>query len=160
MARVAFLVDGFNLYHSLEEASLAMGGVGTKWLDLIALCETFLQPIGGGGKLESVFYFSAPANHVEQIKPGARAATGQVTGALTSRRRAHPRGLGDREYGESGRGFRIVLRRRRSRRCRRPSRAMGCRRIRFCRGPRVDGSGDGGARFRHVHGLPITRPVS
>ena len=41
MARVTFLVDGFNLYHSLEEASLAMGGVGTKWLDLNALCETF-----------------------------------------------------------------------------------------------------------------------
>ncbi len=68
--RVVFLVDGFNLYHSLEQAERDLG-IGTKWLDLPGLCETYLYGIGGGAKLEKVFYFSAPADHVEQTKPGA-----------------------------------------------------------------------------------------
>jgi hypothetical protein len=34
MNRTIFLVDGFNLYHSLRAASDDLGGVSTKWLDL------------------------------------------------------------------------------------------------------------------------------
>ena len=83
--RVAFLVDGFNLYHSLDEASADMGGIGTKWLDLVAVCEAFLYPIGGGARIESVFYFSAPANHVEQAKPGAIERHNTLVKALRSR---------------------------------------------------------------------------
>lgn len=71
MARVTFLVDGFNLYHSLDRASVDMGGVGTKWLDLESLCGTFLYQVGGGAELERVIYFSALADHVDRVKPGA-----------------------------------------------------------------------------------------
>ncbi len=71
MGRVTFLVDGFNLYHSLERASADLRGAGTKWLDLTALCRTFLYQIGGGAELEQVVYFSALADHVEQDKPSA-----------------------------------------------------------------------------------------
>ncbi len=69
--RVAFLVDGFNLYHSLEAASRQLDGAPTKWLDVPALCRGFLPQIGGGAHLEAVHYFTSPANHVEQVKPGA-----------------------------------------------------------------------------------------
>ena len=59
--RTTFLVDGFNLYHSLRDASRDRGNVSTKWLNLRALCASFLPPIGGGASLERVFYFSALA---------------------------------------------------------------------------------------------------
>jgi len=56
-----FLVDGFNLYHSLRDASVERGRVSTKWLDLRSLCASYLSAIGGGAALEAVFYFSALA---------------------------------------------------------------------------------------------------
>jgi uncharacterized LabA/DUF88 family protein len=36
MNRTMFLVDGFNIYHSLRAASSELGGAQTKWLDLRA----------------------------------------------------------------------------------------------------------------------------
>jgi len=37
---VIFLIDGFNLYHSLIDASydLKLNGKGTKWLNIYSLC--------------------------------------------------------------------------------------------------------------------------
>jgi uncharacterized LabA/DUF88 family protein len=71
MKRTAFIVDGFNLYHSACDASDAMGlrGRGTKWLDLSSLCCSYLAQIGGGAQLDSVHYFSALATHLEPVKP-------------------------------------------------------------------------------------------
>lgn len=69
MRRVAFLVDGFNLYHSLRAASAALGGAGTRWLDLTALCRNLLPLVGGGAVLERTVYFSALARHLEGIVP-------------------------------------------------------------------------------------------
>ena len=63
MNRTAFLVDGFNLYHSLVDASRDTGGVGTKWLDLRALCASYLSGIGGGAQISQIVYFSALAVH-------------------------------------------------------------------------------------------------
>ena len=40
MNRTTFLVDGFNLYHSLRTASEELGGASTKWLDLHVICQT------------------------------------------------------------------------------------------------------------------------
>lgn len=39
MNRMAFLIDGFNLYHSLVDARRAGVLKPTRWLDLRALCE-------------------------------------------------------------------------------------------------------------------------
>ncbi len=85
-ARVAFVVDGFNLYHSLRDAAreLARAASGTasgtatestpppstRWLDLWALCASYLHVIGGGATLAAVHYFSALARHLEATKPG------------------------------------------------------------------------------------------
>ena len=71
MGRIAFLVDGFNLYHSLKDASFRLGlrGAGTRWLDLRSLCASFLHAIGGGAQLSSIFYFSALARHLEARGP-------------------------------------------------------------------------------------------
>lgn len=56
MARTAFYVDGFNLYHAIKELGLPH----LKWLNLKELARTFLQP---GDSLEKVCYFTAVQSH-------------------------------------------------------------------------------------------------
>lgn len=70
MQRVVFLVDGFNLYHSLREASRDLGGAGTRWLDLSRLCRSYLPEAGRTARLERIHYFSALATHREALDPG------------------------------------------------------------------------------------------
>src|SRR5882762_6470531 len=57
--RVCFLVDGFNVYHSVCEALRTRKGASMKWLDMQDLCASYLSSIGNGAILEKVFYFSA-----------------------------------------------------------------------------------------------------
>jgi uncharacterized LabA/DUF88 family protein len=52
MPRIAVFVDGFNLYHSLED----IGQARLKWLDLSALVRRFLKP---DEMLSSITYFTA-----------------------------------------------------------------------------------------------------
>jgi uncharacterized LabA/DUF88 family protein len=71
--KTAFVVDGFNLYHSLVSASKSLGYAderGTKWLDLWGLCNSYLSALGGGATMAGVYYFSALATHLEASKPG------------------------------------------------------------------------------------------
>lgn len=72
MKRVAFLVDGFNLYHSLVCGQFDSGGRTTKWLDLRGLCASYLPDIAGVLRSEvelgGVHYFSAPPNHLSADK--------------------------------------------------------------------------------------------
>lgn len=67
--RVSFLVDGFNLYHSIQDA-VAESGVGAKWLDIRAFCASYLPQLGRDATLESVHYFSALATHLVPTNPG------------------------------------------------------------------------------------------
>lgn len=71
MNRTTFIVDGFNLYHSLEEAAkqLPFASRRVKWLNLRSLCASYLHVVGGGAQLEKVYYFSALAKHLEATKP-------------------------------------------------------------------------------------------
>lgn len=72
MKRVVFLVDGFNLYHSLAEAQRDSHGKSTKWLDLQALCSSFLpvaaRVVGERVEVASIHYFSASPTHRSQSK--------------------------------------------------------------------------------------------
>jgi uncharacterized LabA/DUF88 family protein len=87
--RTVFLVDGFNLYHSLRNATRATGQP-TRWLDLNALCASYLHMIGSGAKLEAVYYFTALAYHREPHRAGTvrrhrdYIAALESTGVLTS----------------------------------------------------------------------------
>jgi uncharacterized LabA/DUF88 family protein len=72
MNRVVFLVDGFNLNHSLVEAQRDAKGATTKWLDLAKLCRSFL-PVAGRltqqrAQLERVHYFTAVPTHRSEDK--------------------------------------------------------------------------------------------
>lgn len=69
MLRTAFLIDGFNLYHSARIAARDLGGTGAKWLDIRALCDAHLHVIGRGAEICSINYFSALAVHLEATNP-------------------------------------------------------------------------------------------
>lgn len=69
MGPTAFLVDGFNLYHSVVEAQIALGGVSTRWLDLRSLCLSYLPHIGRAARPGPVYYFSALARHRQNLDP-------------------------------------------------------------------------------------------
>ena len=69
MDRTTFLVDGFNLYHSVVEASEDMGGSSTKWLNIRSLCESYLHLFGRDSKYKELYYFSALAHHMNIKDP-------------------------------------------------------------------------------------------
>ena len=71
MIRTAFLIDGFNLYHSVKTAShdLGLNGSGTRWLDIRSLSQTYLHLIDTTARLSEIYYFSALAKHLEKKKP-------------------------------------------------------------------------------------------
>lgn len=54
MNRVAFFIDGFNLYHSLKD-----NAPECRWLNLRKLCEHYINP--EKESIVSIFYFSAIA---------------------------------------------------------------------------------------------------
>jgi hypothetical protein len=72
MNRVTFLVDGFNVYHSVREAEKALKST-TKWLNIRSLCCSYLHLIGSlvrdRAQLNSIYYFSALAEHLEASNP-------------------------------------------------------------------------------------------
>lgn len=71
MIRTSFLIDGFNLYHSVKTAShdLSLAGGGTRWLDIRSMCESYLHLIDTTAQLSEIYYFSALAKHLEMRKP-------------------------------------------------------------------------------------------
>ena len=69
MKRVTFLVDGFNVYHSLVDAGFQEEKC-LKWLDLHSLLLSYPNLIGGNPVLHRLHYFSALANHRLAQDPG------------------------------------------------------------------------------------------
>jgi len=67
MNRAVFLVDGFNLYHSVVDAQEDNGGICVKWLDVHRLCLSFFDKVGAivrdQVKMECIHYFSASPGH-------------------------------------------------------------------------------------------------
>jgi uncharacterized LabA/DUF88 family protein len=68
MNQVAFLVDGFNLYHSILRL-MRDTGVCTKWLDIFSLCQSYLHLFGKNAQLSSIHYFSALPYHLSSTQP-------------------------------------------------------------------------------------------
>lgn len=70
--RVSFLVDGFNLYHSVCDAIIDHKLSGGKWLNLWKLCQNFISVCGRDVQMQSVYYFSALATHVSNRQAPVR----------------------------------------------------------------------------------------
>jgi len=69
MNRATFLVDGFNLYHSISDAARFKPGEHLKWLDRRSLCTSYLPLLGKNARLEAIYYFSALATHRQTTDP-------------------------------------------------------------------------------------------
>ncbi|MFC1485820.1 NYN domain-containing protein [Candidatus Latescibacterota bacterium] len=69
MDRTVFLIDGFNLYHSLIDAEKISKSKGTKWLDIKSLCISYLSQVGNDAQIEDIYYFSAIACHYKRREP-------------------------------------------------------------------------------------------
>ena len=66
--RVAFIVDGFNLYHSIKDAERMVPARPQRWLDLRAFCQSYVRNFGRAAVLDGVYYFSAIATHLQQVR--------------------------------------------------------------------------------------------
>jgi uncharacterized LabA/DUF88 family protein len=62
MKSIAFIIDGFNVYHSALDVETSIGHC-VKWLNLDALCRSFLPLISNEGIVTSIQYLSAYAFH-------------------------------------------------------------------------------------------------
>ena len=58
MKQASFLIDGFNLYHSVLKLERDTGYC-TKWLDIDSLCKSYLHLLGKQTELQSIHYFTA-----------------------------------------------------------------------------------------------------
>jgi uncharacterized LabA/DUF88 family protein len=71
--RICFLVDGFNVYHSLRQVE-QITGHRVKWLDLHKLLTNYLSVIRGkiGERVDlaRIYYFSALATHLTGVDRG------------------------------------------------------------------------------------------
>ncbi len=71
--RVAFLIDGFNLYHSVKDVIRdGHGGPNLKWLDIPGMCDRILRDseLPTTARVSGVSYFTALAKHREARSPG------------------------------------------------------------------------------------------
>lgn len=68
MNKVIFLIDGFNIYHSILQLKRQTGH-SVKWLDLSSLCTSYLYLFGKDSKLESIHYFSALPYYLSPKNP-------------------------------------------------------------------------------------------
>jgi uncharacterized LabA/DUF88 family protein len=66
MKHVAFLIDGFNLYHSIRDIE-QVEKVCLKWLNLHNLCQSFMYLFGKEYDLYKIFYFTAIAFHYQDL---------------------------------------------------------------------------------------------
>lgn len=74
MKTISFLIDGFNLYHSLIEAGKYFSMKSLKWLDIQKLCTGYISTIGLNLSekfiLKDIFYFTSLATHLQKKDPG------------------------------------------------------------------------------------------
>lgn len=87
MKRVSFLIDGFNLYHSLREIE-RLTKAPVKWLDVSKLCAGYLHAVrsavGERVEIASITYFSALATHRIPSNPDVVARHQTYVAALES----------------------------------------------------------------------------
>ena len=69
MNRTTFIIDGFNLYHSIIEASNDSNHIPLKWLDIYSLCKSYLPLISIDAICESVYCFSSLPYHLSKKFP-------------------------------------------------------------------------------------------
>jgi hypothetical protein len=65
--RVSFLIDGFNLYHSISQATQGDEFRKCKWLDLGQLCHSTLHIVDSKAKIARIHYFTATRTTLKKL---------------------------------------------------------------------------------------------
>ena len=68
MIRIIFLIDGFNLYHSILDIQRRCG-YSTKWLYIAALCNSYVHLFGRTAELQEIRYFTAIPYYLTSQRP-------------------------------------------------------------------------------------------
>ena len=68
MNRIIYLIDGFNLYHSILRLKRDTG-YSTKWLDIASLCNSYIHLFGQDANVRSIYYFSAIPYYLSSKNP-------------------------------------------------------------------------------------------
>jgi uncharacterized LabA/DUF88 family protein len=84
--RVSFLIDGFNLYHSISQSAQGNEFRKCKWLDLGQLCHSTLHIINPDATLARIHYFTAIPHHLEKTNPDKLTRHRLYLRALTTQR--------------------------------------------------------------------------
>jgi len=79
--RTVFLVDGFNVYHSLLDAERVLRRPLLR-LDVAGLCASYLHVLPGRSATPRIVYFTALAHHLEKRRPGQRARQARYLAGL------------------------------------------------------------------------------
>ncbi len=82
--RTLFLVDGFNLYHSIESLLKSHPAKKVKWLDLHALARNTIHLVDPKAAVIKVVYFTALAHHLHKVNPSKLARQEAYIRALTA----------------------------------------------------------------------------
>lgn len=69
MAKIKFFIDGFNLYHSIVSIEKTNKEY-YKWLDIAALCKSYLPNFPSQSSIVSIKYLTALPEHLRQSNPG------------------------------------------------------------------------------------------
>jgi len=67
--RVSFLIDGFNLYHSINPSTQGSNFQKYKWLDLSQCCQSTLHIIDAHAEIARIHYFTATPYHLQTTNP-------------------------------------------------------------------------------------------
>ena len=67
MNKITFLIDGFNVYHSILRLKRDTG-YSCKWLDLAGLCKSYIPLFGREATLGDIYYFSAIPTYLSDGK--------------------------------------------------------------------------------------------
>ena len=79
-----FLVDGFNLYHSLRDAEVDLESGGMRWLNVRSLLEALNSSAIRCPKVDSVHFFTALSHHQAKTSPGILGRQQKYLSALKS----------------------------------------------------------------------------
>ena len=66
--KTTFLVDGFNLYHSIHDLFLNHR-IKAKWLDVDAVLKSYLPHINTNAVIENIYYFTALRSYLQKTNP-------------------------------------------------------------------------------------------
>jgi len=69
MKNISFLIDGFNVYHSLKDAAKVLGTYEIKWFNYQSFCRRLLKIMGNDSQINNILWFTSLPKHMQKTNP-------------------------------------------------------------------------------------------